>query len=122
MGAVPTFGLVALDCPDPRELAEFYGALLEWSDLDAAEDGHWVELSGPGGVTLAFQRVEDYRPPEWPGQDVPQQLHLDLDVTDLAAGQERALRLGAKLLDDSHEGFHVFADPVGHPFCLVAAQ
>ena len=121
MSAVPTIGLVALDCPDPGQLANFYAALLDWSDLRAEEDGHWVELSGSGGVTLAFQRVENYRPPEWPGQDVPQQLHLDLNVTDMDAAQERALHLGAKLLDDSRDAFHVLADPVGHPFCLVAA-
>ena len=31
----------------------------------------------------------------------------------------RALELGAKQLDDSAETFRVFADPAGHPFCLI---
>jgi Glyoxalase-like domain len=120
MKAVPTFGCVVLDCPEPRELAGFYAALLEWPDPEADPDGHWVTIAGPGGVKIAFQRVADYRPPEWPGQTVPQQLHLDLNVPDLDGGQERALALGAKLLDDTRESFRVYADPAGHPLCLCA--
>ncbi|WP_286157013.1 VOC family protein, partial [Streptomyces sp. AA4] len=55
-----------------------------------------------------------------PSQDRPQQAHLDLDVPDLEAAHQRVLGLGAKLLDDSPETFRVYADPVGHPFCLCA--
>jgi catechol 2,3-dioxygenase-like lactoylglutathione lyase family enzyme len=119
VSAVPTFGCVVLDCPDPKELADFYAALLEWPEPAVVPDGHWAELAGPSGVEIAFQRAADYRPPEWPAQVVPQQLHLDLTVSDLDAGQERALTLGAKLLDDKHESFRVYADPAGHPFCLT---
>lgn len=120
--AVPSYGLVAIDCPEPRKLAGFYAALLEWPRPAADGDDEWVTISGPNGAKIAFQLVSaDYRPPEWPGQDVPQQLHLDFYVADLDAGQERALDLGAKLLDDSPETFRVYADPAGHPFCLCAA-
>ncbi|GAB3009461.1 VOC family protein [Amycolatopsis acidiphila] len=120
MSEIPTFRCVVLDCPDPRALADFYAALLDWGEPEADPDGHWVDLPGPGGVKISFQCVENYRPPQWPGQDVPQQLHLDLGVTDLVAGRERALSVGAKLLDDRGTTFHVYADPVGHPFCLCA--
>lgn len=119
MGAIPTFGSVCLDCPDPAALAGFYRALLDW-DEPKIEDG-WVTLINPqGGARLEFQRVDDYRAPEWPSPDKPQQAHLDLDVTDLEAAHERALGLGARLLDDSPKTFRVYADPVGHPFCLCA--
>ncbi|TNC28520.1 VOC family protein [Amycolatopsis alkalitolerans] len=121
MTEIPTFGTVALDCPDPKSLGEFYGALLDWGTPEVHYDGQWADLTGPGGVMISFQRVEGYRPPDWPGQDVPQQLHLDFRVSDLAVGRERALSLGAKLLDDSRDTFHVYADPVGHPFCLCAS-
>ncbi|MEV4051563.1 VOC family protein [Amycolatopsis sp. NPDC049688] len=121
MSAVPTLGVVALDCPDPVALAEFYRSVLEWEAPEVAEDGHWVTLANPaGGAGIAFQRVPDYRPPAWPSADHPQQLHLDLNVTDLEAAHERVLGLGAKLLDDKPETFRVYADPVGHPFCLCA--
>lgn len=39
---------------------------------------------------VAFQRVDDYRPPDWPGQGVPQQMHLDVDVDDLDEGEAAA--------------------------------
>ncbi|HKS48416.1 MAG TPA: VOC family protein [Amycolatopsis sp.] len=116
--AVPTYGTVVLDCPEPERLADFYAALLEWPEPVVDEDGDWVDLRGPKGEAISFQRVPDYRPPEWPGQVVPQQLHLDLYVSDLDAGQRRALEIGAKLIDDSSETFRVYADPAGHPFCL----
>lgn len=121
MSAVPTLGVVALDCPDPVALAGFYRAVLAWDAPEVAEDGHWVTLANPaGGAGIAFQRVPDYRPPSWPSAENPQQLHLDLNVTDLEAAHERVLGLGAKLLDDAPKTFRVYADPVGHPFCLCA--
>lgn len=120
MAVVPTLGYVVLDCPDPQSLAEFYAAVLEWPAPKAHFDGEWVTVDGPSGMAIAFQRVADYRAPEWPSQVVPQQFHLDLNVTDLDAGQERVEALGARLLDDKPATFRVFADPVGHPFCLCA--
>ncbi|RSM39203.1 VOC family protein [Amycolatopsis balhimycina DSM 5908] len=121
MSAVPTLGVVALDCPDPVALAEFYRAVLEWEAPEVVDDGHWATLRNPaGGAGLAFQRVPGYRPPAWPSAENPQQLHLDLNVTDLEAAHERVLGLGAKLLDDQPKTFRVYADPVGHPFCLCA--
>jgi hypothetical protein len=53
----------------------------------------------------------------------PQQIHLDLHVDDLAAAHDDVIALGAKLLKpaddlDAEEGFQVYADPAGHPFCL----
>jgi catechol 2,3-dioxygenase-like lactoylglutathione lyase family enzyme len=119
MSAVPTLEAVALDCPDPVALAEFYRELLDWGPAEVVDGGRWVDLPNPsGGVGLGFQRADDYRPPAWPSPDSPQQAHLDLEVADMASAQERALAIGAKLLDDSSDGFHVFADPAGHPFCL----
>ena len=59
---------------------------------------------------------------------VPQQL-LDLSVSDaveLATQRDRALSLGATLLDDrsadSNELLYVFADPAGHPFCIFVVS
>jgi hypothetical protein len=119
--AVPTFGATVLDCPDPVALAGFYRELLGWAAPKDGADGAWVTLVNPlGGTRLSFQRVENYRPPEWPSQEHPQQVHLDLDVTDLEVAHGRALEIGAKLLDDTPETFRVYADPAGHPFCLCA--
>lgn len=118
--AVPTFGIVVLDCPDPAALAGFYARLLAWAEPETS-DGEWVNLARPDGVeVIAFQRVADYRPPNWPSPDAPQQLHLDLRVRDLDAAHARAIDLGARLVDDSVATFRVYLDPAGHPFCLCA--
>jgi hypothetical protein len=64
---------------------------------------------------LAFQRAPGHRPPTWPDPAVPQQFHLDIMVEDVAAAGQRVLALGAAKL----VGEDVYADPAGHPFCLV---
>lgn len=117
--AIPTFGSVVLDCPDPVALADFYARLLDWpaAKVDGDDDGEWVTLRSPEGVLVEFQRVDDYRAPNWPGQDSPQQFHLDLTVVDMEAAHERALEIGATHLD-TRKTFRVYADPAGHPFCL----
>ena len=62
----------------------------------------------------------DHRPPQWPGAEHPQQLHLDLEVADLDAGEAAVVALGArKHAVQPGETFRVFLDPAGHPFCLV---
>ena len=113
--------VVALDCPDPRALAAFYAAVLGTAIEDDGEDD-WVQLAPRGGTPLAFQRVADHRPPQWPGAEHPQQMHRDLEVDDLDAGEAAVVALGARTHEvQPGETFRVFLDPAGHPFCLVTA-
>ncbi|HWM06739.1 MAG TPA: VOC family protein [Actinophytocola sp.] len=114
--AVPRLGSVVLDCPDPHALADFYARLLDWP-TDERDDQGWATIEGPAGAMIEFQRAADYQPPTWPEPDRPQMLHLDLRVDDLDAAHERAVELGAQLLD-TQRTFRVYADPAGHPFCL----
>ena len=115
IGRLQTF---ALDCPDPVALAGFYAGLLG-GRIEDDGDG-WVDLIGDYGTTLAFQRVDDHRPPQWPNPDHPQQAHLDIAVPDLAAAHPQVLALGATPLADwdGKQSWRVYADPAGHPFCL----
>ncbi len=117
--AIARFPVVAIDCPDPGELARFYGSILEWP-LTVEDDGSWADIRHPDGVVMInFQRVEDYRKPAWPGQDHPQQMHLDVDVDDLDEGEAAVIALGAtKHPHQPGSTFRVFLDPAGHPFCL----
>ena len=110
--------MTVIDCPDPAALADFYAELLGWRvDEDRSDD--WVEILAENGQRLAFQGVERFRAPEWPGQDVPQQMHLDVVVDDLDAGEAAVVRLGAtKHEHQPGTTFRVFLDPAGHPFCL----
>jgi predicted enzyme related to lactoylglutathione lyase len=111
---------IVFDCPDPSGLARFYAHLLN-AQLDIS-DPEWCEVhpNGPG-FKLAFQRATPYSRPEWPDGN-PQQLHLDLTVSDFHAASLRAVELGAVVLADPVEEpgstFVVYADPAGHPFCL----
>jgi hypothetical protein len=61
-----------------------------------------------------------YEAPQWPDPAHPQQEHLDIRVDDVDAAEQAVLALGATRLPNEHEnGFRVFTDPAGHPFCLV---
>ncbi|MPN58512.1 hypothetical protein SDC9_206217 [bioreactor metagenome] len=97
-------------------MAGFYGSLLEGKvDLD---DG-WADVRVDDGQCISFQQVDDYRPPVWPGQEVPQQAHLDFLVDDLDEGEAAVLALGATRAEyQPGTTFRVFLDPAGHPFCL----
>jgi catechol 2,3-dioxygenase-like lactoylglutathione lyase family enzyme len=114
--AIARSPLTVFDCPDPAALATFYATMLGWK---VTVEHEWTEARGDDGQRLAFQKVEDYRAPRWPGQEHPQQLHLDVIVDDLDAGEAAVVELGAT----RHEHqpgttFRVFLDPAGHPFCL----
>jgi catechol 2,3-dioxygenase-like lactoylglutathione lyase family enzyme len=126
------------DSTDARRLAEFYRALLGFDyrpgdePPPAGEDDpsgrDWLVIVGASGQRLAFQHVEQLAPPTWPDPAVPQQVHLDLTVPDEAAlrsQHERALALGARVLEDRStdpdEPLFVYADPDGHPFCIFVA-
>jgi hypothetical protein len=116
---------VVLDCADVHELSQFYWSLLGGTvnlpDQHWSLDDGWATLHTSSGLVLAFQRVEDHQPPRWPEPDRPQQFHLDLTVKDLDEAQEQILRLGATLLDvgGGNRSWRIYADPAGHPFCLV---
>jgi predicted enzyme related to lactoylglutathione lyase len=115
--AIARFPIVVLDCPDPQALAEFYGALLDWK-VERSDDDWW-SIRAEYGDSLGFQKVDGFTPPQWPGQDVPQQMHLDVTVDDLDVAEAAVLELGATKHDHQPgTTFRVFLDPAGHPFCL----
>jgi catechol 2,3-dioxygenase-like lactoylglutathione lyase family enzyme len=109
---------IVIDCPDPDALARFYAELLSMQRV--TDDDGWVVIGDaadrPG---VAFARVPDYRPPTWPTGDRPQHRHFDVRVVDLDAAERAVLDLGATRLEGGGDNFRVFADPIGHPFCLV---
>jgi hypothetical protein len=135
----PTLQQVVLDGTDARVLAEFYRQLLGWRYRPGDEPPapgdpdprgqDWLVLRNPaGGVQVAFQQVAALPKATWPEGPVPQQLHLDLTVpttADLDAQHDRALALGAQLLedlaDDPDEPIRIYADPAGHPFCIFVS-
>jgi predicted enzyme related to lactoylglutathione lyase len=109
-----------VDCPDPMKLATFYSQVTGRPLIEGS--GGTMAAISLGDVDLAFQRVEDYRPPRWPNGEHPKQYHLDFEVSDIEPEQRRVVKLGATLQKDSigpdGYGWRVFTDPAGHPFCL----
>jgi predicted enzyme related to lactoylglutathione lyase len=88
--------------------------------VESEDDWHTV-LDGDGRARVGVQLAPDHRPPEWP-DGTPQQIHLDLFVDDVRAAHDEVMSLGARVLQqadlDAAQGFQVYADPAGHPFCL----
>lgn len=113
---------LVLECDDPQTLAAFWQRVL---GLEAAEgDADWQTLRwGPVG-RFSFHRVEDYRRPIWPGGRGDLQAHFDLLVDDLAEASSAVEDAGAvpltDVLDPGPKAWRIYADPAGHPFCLVS--
>jgi catechol 2,3-dioxygenase-like lactoylglutathione lyase family enzyme len=116
VGAVMGLAAVTIDAPDASALAAFYADLL---GMDVTYDGPEGAFIAGAGKSVMFQQVSGYNRPQWPDPAHPQQAHLDIIVEDLEAGEARALELGASRLSGGGEGFWIFADPAGHPFCLT---
>ncbi|MCK9794450.1 VOC family protein [Isoptericola sp. 4D.3] len=118
-GRVASLGSVVFDAPDPRASATFWRELTG-SGPERVDDDGWVALVTPDGWGLDFQPAPDLVRPEWPGQEHPQQGHLDLRVPDVASAVSRAVGLGATVLRESPE-WTTLSDPAGHPFDLCHA-
>lgn len=111
--------IVVFDTADLTTDSDFWARLLGGT-VEADDDWHTVFVDGE--PRLGFQLAPNHIRPDWP-DGTQQQIHLDLYVEDVAAAHHEATSLGAKLLkpaDDleAAEGFQVYADPSGHPFCL----
>ncbi len=131
---------LVLDCPEPDALARFYSELLGWPVTWQQPD--FVVVAADDRTSgLAFQLATDYQAPDWPDPTRPQQLHVDVMVDDLDEAEPRVLALGARRLTGPDAtpasdptsapdppaasasapapAPRVFADPAGHPFCLI---
>jgi hypothetical protein len=111
--------VTVLDAADLGAVSSFWAGVLGGT-VDAEDD--WHTISVDGRPELAVQLAPDHVPPDWPN-GTPQQIHFDLFVADVRAAHDEVIALGARLLqpaDDlgAAEGFQVYADPAGHPFCL----
>ena len=107
---------VTIDTADAPELGRFYSGLL---GLDLTYEGPEGVLIGTEGQQVMFQQVAELQRPRWPDPAYPQQLHLDITVDDADEAERAALALGAHRLPGDGENWRVYADPHGHPFCLL---
>lgn len=106
---------VVFDAADIEAESTFWAAVLGGT---VVKDDDWHSIRIDGQRALAVQLAPNHQPPDWPDGS-PQQMHMDLTVEDIEAGEAEVVRLGArplKAVDEDH--FRVYADPAGHPFCL----
>lgn len=123
--STPVAELIAftIDTSDASALARFY-AELTGTEVTAEYPEYGYAQTTIGPHTVNFQTVQSFSPPRWPGQEHPQQYHLDFRVADLDAGIEHATALGAMAADEqpAPAAYRVMIDPDGHPFCLCPPQ
>ncbi|MDO9439912.1 MAG: VOC family protein [Beijerinckiaceae bacterium] len=111
-----------MDCDDAKQLATFWQAVLDLPEPEG--DSEWPTLRWEPVGRFSFHRVDGYRPPAWPGERGEQHVHFDLLVADLHNANGAVEKAGARPLTDVQDpgpkAWQVFADPAGHPFCLMS--
>ena len=116
---VGSWQALVIDCENPDTLASFYEELLGMVRVENDDD--WVGIGdAPDRPAIAFQRVDPYVAPEWPGHVHPQQAHIDVRVKDLDIAEIEVLSMGATSMGTGSKSYRVYLDPQKHPFCLVS--
>ncbi len=125
MSTSPVTELIAvtIDSADAARLARFY-ADLTGGEVTGVYPEYGYAAASVLGSTLNFQTVDGFTRPAWPGQEHPQQFHLDFRVPDLDAAIDHATSLGASVAGEqpADATWRVMVDPDGHPFCLCPPQ
>src|SRR5260370_1279529 len=93
MTTTGNLAVVAFDAADIEKLAAFYAELAGWEISD--KDPDWITVRTGDGQEIAFQLAMNYVAPQWPGQEHPQQFHLDFAADGYQAAAERVVRRGA---------------------------
>lgn len=122
MAAVGTLTQLVFECADPARLAEFWRRVLDLEPPEGEPD--WLTLHWAPVGRFSFHRVENYGQPVWPGERGEQHVHFDLLVDDFETACADVIAAGATYLSDvinpGPRAWRIFADPEGHPFCLVS--
>ncbi|MDI6098904.1 VOC family protein [Actinoplanes sp. NEAU-A12] len=108
---------VVADCADPRAMARFWGAAMDWTLHEVTDDHAVLRSAKDVGPWLRFVRTPDVK-------TVWNRVHLDVRPypdDDLEAEATRLRALGATAVDlgRSDVPWKVMADPEGNEFCLL---
>ncbi len=121
MGSV--FREIVVDCANPKQLAEFWAAVLNWPLTEDPEGYCWLSSTGEPWApppVLVFAPVPEKK-------TVKNRLHIDVNPSgcDQAEELERLLALGATHADVGQGDsvpWIVLADPEGNEFCLLGRR
>jgi predicted enzyme related to lactoylglutathione lyase len=117
--AMPSrIAVIAVDSNDPRTVADFWCAVLDWQVTDEGDEGVSIAAADGSWPTIDFLVVPE-------GKTIKNRLHLDLraDGVTTAAELDRLLALGARRVDVGQGpdvSWVVLADPEGNEFCLLS--
>ena len=122
---VSRFTEIAIDCHRPRQLAEFWCAVLGYRIIEeqdgVIEIADWEPSAEairarPVAPTLVFAPVPE-------AKTVKNRLHIDVSPIDRERDEEveRLLGLGARRVDigQGEQSWVVLADPEGNEFCVL---
>ncbi|WP_026341869.1 VOC family protein [Actinomadura atramentaria] len=110
---------VVVDCADPRAMARFWDAAIDWTTHETTDDRAVLRSAAGVGPYLEFRRVPE-------GGAVSTRVHLDVMPyagDDQAAEVARLEALGATSVDigQGDVSWKVLTDPEGNEFCVLRA-
>ena len=110
--------VLAIDASDPRRIADFWCAVLDWQVVEESEGITSIGPSDGSWPTLDVLPVPERK-------TVKNRLHLDLRADGVSTEVElgRLLGLGATRVDVGQApdmSWVVLADPEGNEFCLLS--
>jgi hypothetical protein len=107
---------VVVDCHDPRRLAQFWAAVLDYRVIE--DRGDHIEIASWEPTAEAVRRE-----PVPESKAAKNRLHLDVMPFDLSQADEvaRLVALGARPVDigQGEQSWVVMADPEDNEFCVL---
>lgn len=111
-----------IDCIDPKKVADFWAAALDWTITYQDENEVAIELLDGSPEVGRIPDILCIKNPD--SKSVKNRLHFDLRPQDQAAEVSRLEALGAQRIDigqntDSDTSWIVMADVEGNEFCVL---
>ena len=116
---------ITVDCIDPKKVADFWAAALDWKITFEDEIEVSIELLDGSPEVGRIPDILFLKNPE--KKTLKNRLHLDLRPQDQKAEVARLKALGASEIEigqseDSDTTWVVMADPEGNEFCVLRAR
>ena len=116
---------ITVDCIDPKKVADFWAAALDWKITFEDENEVSIELLDGSPEVGRIPDILFLRNPD--KKTLKNRLHLDLRPQDQNAEVARLRALGASEIEigqseDSDTTWVVMADPEGNEFCVLRAR
>ena len=116
---------ITVDCIDPKKVADFWAAALDWKITFEDENEVSIELLDGSPEVGRIPDILFIKNPD--KKILKNRIHLDLRPQDQKAEVARLKALGASEIEigqseDSDTTWVVMADPEGNEFCVLRAR